>query len=151
MSLGDRPWFAYLAISLGVALVLSPLAGKTDSFPLSNYPMFAEQRSSVAKLEQAVGIRADGSEVTLGPKYLGTKEVLQAKAHLERAIRGGGGPASDLCSVIAARAAEANDLGVTRVELRTVTHDAVAYFANPQQKPIAEQVHASCQVVPKRS
>jgi hypothetical protein len=135
-------------IAAATGLVLSPLASDRDGFPLSRYPMFAEKRGAITVLEEVVGVRGDGSELTLGPKFLGTREVLQARAHLERAVRAGAGPAEALCAEIAERARAEPRLGVDRVEIRTVRHDAFAYFRDPAHEPLARQVRARCLVHP---
>lgn len=147
MKLFERSFFAYVVMAGVTAAVLWPLVTKKDSFPLSNYPMFAEHREPRTTLEQAIAVLEDGSDRTLGPRYLGTDEVLQAKAHLERAVRYGGANAENLCAEIAKRVAADRSLRASKVEVRTVTYDAIAYFAEPGAKPLLSKLHVSCPVL----
>ena len=135
--------FAVLAAV--VLITLSPALSRKpkDDFPLSNYPMFSTNKDPKTVVSQAVALSGEEATV-LGPRYLGTDEVLQARATIARAVRGGGAPA--LCEEVAGRVAKASDLtATTHVEIRTVTHDSLAYFEG-DTKPASVRSHARCSV-----
>jgi hypothetical protein len=143
----DSRIYAYgLAIAFVGAVASPALTSRPrDGYPLSTYPMFAEDRGRTATVEQAVGMKRSGERLLLSPKYFGTDEVLQAKTKLERAIRHG--RASALCKEIAGRVlAEQPD--VAEVVIRTITVDAIDYFTDPDRATKSERVYARCPVVP---
>jgi hypothetical protein len=86
--------------------------------------------------------------VTVAPRFLGTNEVLQARATLREAVQGGRATADRVCRAIAERVArepgEPYD-HVRSIELRTVTVDAVAWLGG-DTRPRATKSHARCRV-----
>jgi hypothetical protein len=146
MSLRDRAALHYGMIGLAAAAVVSPAlsARPKDGYPLSTYPMFAENKSRETKQTQAVAIGPFGERV-LGPSHLGTDEVMQAKATIDRAARAGKQALTALCERVAARAAVDPALaGLARVEVRTVTFDAIDYFRTERPAPTSARVLARC-------
>ena len=110
-----------------------------DSFPLSNYPMFASDRPTTARFDTVVVVGADGSLQRLSPHTIGgTDQVIQAAATVRQAIRAG--EADELCAEVAGRVTAAR-----RVEVVTETYDTVAWF-DGDEIPIARDVHAACAV-----
>ena len=128
--LGSRA-FALVASGALMAAVLSPLARAPadDGFPLSTYPMFAWPRPTALTMSYPLGVTAVGGRRYLSPALIGTGEVLQARAIVERAVARGGPELRALCEAIARRVAArpAYD-GVVAIRLVTGTHDAVEFL-----------------------
>jgi hypothetical protein len=113
-------------VAVASPVVRDPARGDSDGFPLSTYPMFARSRPTVLEMDYALGVRAAGGPRFLPPRLVGSREVLQARAIVARAVREGVQAQSELCADIAARVAGAADLGdVTHVALVRGRHDAV--------------------------
>lgn len=130
-----------VAAVVAAVLVLAPVFRQPprDSFPLSTYPMFANDRGPVAPVNTVLAVDAAGELHTLSPEVIGgSDEVILAAATVSRAIRAGS--ADDLCRTVAERT---DDDGW--VLLRVVTHryDTVSYLSGNRQ-PIDEIVHAEC-------
>jgi hypothetical protein len=119
--------FALLASGALIGATLSPLARAPadDGFPLSTYPMFARARPTLVTMSYPLGVTADGGRRYLSPALIGTGEVLQALAIVERAA---GRPAElpKLCEAIARRVA-VRPAYADVVAIRVVTgwHEAV--------------------------
>lgn len=155
MALADRPLWGW-AVTLGsAALVLSPALSRKpkDSFPLSNYPMFAHGRKdATVTVDHAIALGKDGSEQPVPPRLVGSDEVLQARATIGRAARKGAAEARALCAAIAGRVSAAGALdGAERIEIRTTKLDAVAWFVAlgegaPPPPPLSMKRHATCRV-----
>ena len=148
MRVRSMPRYAGIAVMLAVALlVLSPAlrASPRDGFPLSNYPMFATDVGREARVDTAVGLRADGSVERLSPRLVtGTDEVILAASTVTNAVAAGPATAAGLCAEIAGRVA-AGRADVTQIRLATETFDAVDYF-DGQRTPAAVEVHVTCPV-----
>lgn len=139
----------YLAFVGVGALVLSPVLGPVnkDDFPLSPFAMFADDKDAKTTITQAIGVRADQSELILGPSTLGTDEVLQAKETLARVPRSPRKAQQDFCRDFAAKLAKDRDFAsLKQLEVRTVTYETLAYFADPTAPPIKKTVHVRCEV-----
>lgn len=112
-------------MALAAVIVLSPLLRepRSDTYPLSTYPMFAGDRGAEHVIATAVEVRPDGSIARLSPQLIGgADEVILAAVTVQRAIARG--EAAELCAEIAAR------LGPGRtIEVRRETVDAVAVVA----------------------
>jgi hypothetical protein len=126
-------WVAHVVSAALVACVLLPLTwpAERDSFPLSNYPMFARQRRSpVVKAVYAIAVDESGARHWVSPSMVANLEPLQARAVLDRAARGGKPAVEALCRSIAGRVAAAGGELAGAVELRILrgSHDAIAYF-----------------------
>ena len=148
MRVRSAPRYAGIAVIMAVALlVLSPaLRGSPrDGFPLSNYPMFATDVGREARVDTAVGLRADGSVERLSPRLVtGTDEVILAASTVTNAVAAGPATAAALCAEIAGRVA-ASRADVAQIRLATETYDAVDYF-DGQRTPAGVEVHATCPV-----
>jgi hypothetical protein len=132
---------------VAVALVLSPAlrSSPRDGFPLSNYPMFATDVGSTAVVDTAVGLRVDGSQVTLSPVLVtGTDEVILAASTVSNAVAGGPDRTSRLCAEIAGRVA-GHRPEVVQVRIATERLDAVAWF-DGETTPDDVEVRATCPV-----
>lgn len=126
--------FAWVVSAVALAAVLWPLSwGPTrDSFPLSSYPMFAHgRRSAVLSAVYAVATDAGGERHYLPPDLVANREVLQARAVLDRAARGGKSGAMTLCRELAGRIAAQPGgpfAGAVAVSIMRGRHDAAVYF-----------------------
>jgi hypothetical protein len=124
-------WLGAAVSVAAIAAVASPVLrdparGDSDGFPLSTYPMFARSRPTVLELDYALGIPAAGAPHFLAPRLIGSREVLQARAIVARAMRGGPQAQAELCADIAARVAADEALAdVVHVALVRGRHDAV--------------------------
>ena len=127
-----------LAAVVTIALIgatLSPLVRNPadDGFPLSTYPMFAFERPTKLTMSYALGVTRAGERRYLTPVIIGSGEVLQARAVIERAVAGGPREQTALCHRIAAqiRRFSAFDDVVT-IRIVTGTHDAVEFLVRDQ-------------------
>lgn len=140
---------AIVSVAL-LAIALEPLlrAPEDDGFPLSTFPMFARPRAATVAISYARGVTAGGARRELTPAQLGTGEVMQAFAMLQRAVDGGPAARRALCEAIAARVArDADYRDVQEVRLLGGTHDAVAFVANDMRGEASREVtHARCEV-----
>jgi len=120
-----------------------------DSFPFSDYPMFAKARPNPRiTLTNASGVREDGSRVVLAPEVSsGNAEVLQSMMTIVNAVRGGPARLDAFCDEVAARVAAAGRRyeDVDQVEIATAQWDSVAYFERGPE-PERRRVHGRCEV-----
>jgi hypothetical protein len=140
---GVRRLLAYIAAIGAVVAVVAPAVIGRDSFPLSDYPMFADERGRESAIATAVGVDPGGRRQRLSPELIGgTDEPILASATAERAAASESG-ASALCAAIADRVAGRDDLRA--IEVVTERYDTVDYFRSNRQ-PEATTVHARCRV-----
>ena len=100
-----------------------------DSFPLSTYPMFAWKRPTRMSMSYPVGETASGERRYLVPRIIGSGEVLQARAIVERAVAKGGTELAQLCQRIAATVARAPRFAdVVRIRVMSGTHESIDYL-----------------------
>ncbi|MGN6110368.1 MAG: hypothetical protein ACTHU0_35015 [Kofleriaceae bacterium] len=103
-----------------------------DGFPLSTYPMFAWERPTTLTMSYGLGVTASGTTRYLTPELIGSGEVLQARAIIERAI-GRRSELQALCAQVAARvAAHPRYADVVTIRFVTGTHDAVELLVRGQ-------------------
>lgn len=146
---------AYLVSAAVLLAVLWPLTWRPprDSFPLSSYPMFARnRRSATLSAVYAVADERGGGRTYVPPELIANREVLQARAVLDRAARGGRKGAMTLCREVSRRIAERGTGRLAEaVEVRIIRgrHDAVAYFETGELG--TERVLARCPVERPRS
>lgn len=132
-------WFRLLLVGLAAAVVLSPLTRppRSDTYPLSTYPMFASDRGALHDIATVVEVKADGSTVRLSPELIaGTDEVILAAVTVTRAVAGG--QAEELCAEVASRLGEGR-----RARVQTERHDVVELVAEGAP-PRSIDVHAEC-------
>jgi hypothetical protein len=141
---------AYAVSAAVLAAVLWPLGWGPirDSFPLSSYPMFAHgRRSALLSAVYAVASDRAGERRYVAPELVANREVLQARAVLDRAARGGRRGAMVLCQEVAGRIAQLSAgpfAAAVEVSIVRGRHDAGAYFDTGALGP--EQVLARCPV-----
>lgn len=135
----------HLVTAAVVGALLLPVALDRDDFPLATYPMYARQRAEVVSITTAIGLRADGSDTTLGLDVIGeTDDPLIAVGELRAAIRAG--DAERRCAEIAARV---NDRTVTTVLVVSERHDVVEHVRDGDGFQ-DRTVHAECRVEASR-
>ena len=143
-SVALSPWERWLGGSVVLASALCvcwPAFGplQADSFPLSTYPMFARPRGK-PRMHQLLGLTRDGEVRRLTPEHLGTSEVLQAKALIDRAARSPHGR-REMCRQVATRVlADAHLQDVTQLELRLVRFDPISYFTQRREPTQARRL-----------
>jgi hypothetical protein len=128
-----------------VEAVIGPqlLQPDQDSYPLSTYPMFAEDRGPTSGVTAAVGIGPDDEVVRLSAREVsGTDEVMLAVETVVRAVNQG--RAEELCASVASGLDRPE---VRAVEIRTELVDSVGWLAG-QRTPAEVRVHARCEVGP---
>jgi hypothetical protein len=129
-----------------IGATLSPLARDPvdDGYPLSTYPMFASARPTKLTMSYPLGVTADGGRRWLSPALIGSVEVLQARAIVERAV-GRREELAALCAQIAKRvAAHPGYRDVTAIRFVTGTHDAVDFLVRDRLGP--ERDRGRCEV-----
>lgn len=146
----ESAWVQYALIGGATLLVLSPALARApkDDYPLSTYPMFSENKSRETRQTQALAIGPSG-ETVLGPKALGTDEVMQSRSMLDRAARAGKKRIDEVCTTIAANVAKDPALSAAeRVEIRAVVFDSFEYLAAPgEAAPKSSKRLGTCKVV----
>jgi hypothetical protein len=139
---------AAAVVSIGlVAATLSPLLRKPadDGFPLSTYPMFAWKRPTKLTMSYAIGETAAGERRYLTPRIIGSGEVLQARAIVERAVGKGGAELAALCTKVAKNVALVDAFDdVVRVRFLSGTHDSIEFLVQGKLGP--ERERARCEV-----
>ena len=139
-------WGAVIVSVLAAFLVVQPAFREPprDSYPLSNYPMFAEPLDATNDANTVVGVTAAGMQRSLSPQRIArTDEVIQAAGFVYNELAAGN--AAGLCADVAARIATDGPSDVVTVEVLTERQDAVAYFQGDKESEVT--VHASCEVV----
>jgi hypothetical protein len=106
----ERVYAAVVSLVL-LSAVLYPVLRdpEDDSFPLSTYPMFARNRTRVARVNAALALGQDGTEIAVSPLLIGSPEAMQAIRILNRSLKAGDSSAEALCRAIAARVATSAD------------------------------------------
>ncbi len=94
-----------------LVIVLSPIIQNwredpVDGFPLSYFPMFTTVREGRTRLTHPIGIRADGSEVSLHYKVVGSGGMNQVRRQIRSRVKRG--EAEELCREIAERVARSD-------------------------------------------
>ena len=123
---------AIISIAL-IAVTLSPLlrAPTDDSYPLSTYPMVAWKRPTKLSMSYPIGETATGERRYLAPYIIGTGEVLQARAIVERAVNKGGTELKDFCARVANRVATAAQFAdVVRIRVMSGTHESIDFLVH---------------------
>jgi hypothetical protein len=123
---------AIISIAM-IVVTLSPLlrAPIDDGFPLSTYPMFAWKRPTKLSMSYPIGETATGERRYLLPRLIGSGEVLQARAIVERAVAKGGRELDKLCEAVAGRVARASRFAdVVRIRVMSGTHESIDYLVD---------------------
>lgn len=109
-----------LLTALFVVILAVPLFGMDDSVPLSSYPMYARPRADTLTFVTAVGIDADGADLSLTTGEIAdTRDPLVAETWLRNEVSSG--RSGQACREIASRVGERADV----VEIRREQHRVV--------------------------
>ena len=142
----NRVAAAVVTIAL-IGATLSPLLRRPidDGFPLSTYPMFAWKRPTKMSMSYPIGETATGQRRYLVPRVIGSGEVLQARAIVERAVGKGGKDLAAFCEKVAANVARFDIFDdVVRIRVMSGTHDSVEFLIDNKLGP--EYERAKCEV-----
>ncbi len=141
-----RVYAAIVSVVFVIAVML-PVLGDTrsDSFPLSTYPMFSGLRDSIASIDHVVGFAGDGSRTVMPPESVANDEVLQALAIIRGAVRQGPEATERLCQQAALWVYESRWENIETVEVLTDRFDSLAYF-DGDKGPMSSVLHARCVV-----
>ncbi len=115
--------YGLAAVSVALTLAVPLLPHARDSFPLSTYPMFSRPRGELT----IASLRArgpGGGRLPVEPRDIGSAEVLQAKAIVDAAVRGGDRTRQELCRRVAQRLAK-REAGPRLTELELVRRRVV--------------------------
>lgn len=129
-----------------VALMLWPVFKDPprDSFPHSDFPMFAHYRPTEIQLTHTLGVDVSDSRTPLSPHIAaGNGEVLQAMGIIAAAVHEG--RADALCKEIGGRLQNRSPGEYQTIEVVTSHFDTLRYF-DGDKEPIARQVHARCEI-----
>jgi len=142
-----RVFASLFSIGLAAAM-LSPAFEDPpqDSFPLSDYPMFSQERASPElTLEQALAVMPDGERRPLPPSISADSvEVLQSMVTIHREIHAGSERAAAFCAAVAGRALRDPEFAsATAVEIASSRFDTVAYFEG-HSRPLDRVVLVRC-------
>lgn len=139
-----RIW-AYGFSAAVVIAVLLPVFGdpRSDSFPLSTYPMFSGRQSPNVTIAHVIGFTSDGERVILPPDAVGNDEIVQAFETSRRAAAAGTDASLALCEDAAEWASEHRQSAVA-FALITDSFDAIQYF-DGDTEPRDTIVHAACE------
>ena len=142
-----RRVYASIVSVVFVIAVLLPVLGdsRSDSFPLSTYPMFSGLKDSTASIDHVVGVAGDGSRTVLPPESVANDEVLQARAIIRQAVRQGPDATEKLCRQAALWVYESRWEKIETVEVTTDRFDSLAYF-DGDKSPTSSVLHARCVV-----
>jgi hypothetical protein len=114
-----------------------------DSFPLSPYPMFARKKTSPnLTMEYARALDAQGKRSFVAPKYIGSREVLQARALIHGALVRGGRDALLFCEQVLERV-RVDRSEIVELQFVRGTHDSVAYLQGDKSKSV-EKALVTC-------
>ncbi|MDX2034990.1 MAG: hypothetical protein SF339_30220 [Blastocatellia bacterium] len=117
-----------------------------DSFPLSYFPMFSDKRGETYEVTHLVGVAGNGERRKIRHTYAGTGGFNQVRRQIRKTVRRG--RAAELCRSVADRVARVRRGELAEVaEVRVVTgeYGLNSFFAG-NQKPVAEEIHAVCNV-----
>jgi len=130
-----------------LVVTLSPLVRNPndDGYPLSTYPMFAWKRPTKLTMSYAIGETTTGERRYLTPRVVGSGEVLQARAIVERAVAKGGTELTAFCTRVAANVARIDRFAdVTRIRVMSGTHESIDFLMH--DKLGVEYERTKCEV-----
>ena len=138
---------AYLVsgVFLGLAAYPLALAPRDDGFPLSTYPMFANDKGREAAVTSAIAV-GDDFEAPVPPSFVANAEAMQALVTLKKTVRAGRKASRRLCERIAGRVTGVSEFAAAdHVALVTRRFDSIEYLAGAA-RPIAEREHVRCPI-----
>lgn len=116
-----------------------------DSFPLSYYRMFSEDRADRQRLTYLAGLDPRGNRYLIPYRFAGTGGMNQVRRQINRRVNDG--EAADLCRSVASRLGRSSSRppGVSTVEVITGTFLLSSYVTG-SITPLEENVRARCAV-----
>ena len=146
----SKAFAAGFAVLLLLA-VLSPIvenrrARPHDDFPLSYFPMFADERSDAQSLHYVVGLDAAGNRLRVAHNYIAPGGMNQVRRQMNKLV--GQGKAREICAAASAEIARRRPRAlreVTTLQVVTGTFGMSEYFSG-NRAPISERVTATCRV-----
>jgi hypothetical protein len=143
-------WLAGAFSLAMLAIVASPVvenwkAEPRDSFPLSYYRMFSEDRADRQRLTYLVALDDRGRRYLIPYQFAGAGGMNQVRRQINRRV--GQGEAAELCRSVAARLRRSarRPAGADHVEVITGTFRMSTYFSG-NRAPLEEDVRARCRV-----
>lgn len=139
--------YAFLALVAILIATLYPLKfeGREDSFPLSNYPMFARARKQpVTRMFYFVATTPDQQRKYVAPEFVGNVEVLQARSLIAGAVSRGGAASQKLCGEVAGRLTHEPGYAGAVLTIVDGTHNAIEFLT--EDKLGSERVLTRCTV-----
>jgi hypothetical protein len=121
----------------GLRMLADPGAG--DGFPLSTFPMFAEDHGRTLELPTVVAVTDEGVERLSPHAIAGTDQVVQAWETVRTTLAAGPDAVQQLCEEVAGRTDVPGRLAVV-VE----RYDTVAWAADPTAEPLDRRTLARC-------
>jgi hypothetical protein len=148
-----RVWASAVIVVTCLA-ALSPIepslrGRKGDSFPLSWYPMFANERPKYEKPTYVFGTTSNGDRVKVDVSYWTAGGFNQGRNELTTTVKGGPARIDAMCERIAKKVVERNRKPlrkVTELSVATGTYDRKAFFEG-DRKPMRERIITTCAVV----
>jgi hypothetical protein len=148
---GASKWFAVGLSAVMLVAVMLPVrenwqTNPKDDFPLSYFPMFSEARGETYKVTHLVGLDAEANRTMIRHNFAGTGGLNQVRRQIRKTAREGG--SAGLCQSVAARVAKSKQsalAAVSQIQVVTGEYRLNEYFAG-NRNPVAEVVHATCEV-----
>lgn len=138
--------YAFGALVLGAVLSPALRTFTDDSYPLSTYPMFARERSSVC-LTRVLAVDAREQSRAVPPVLIASGEITQAQTAVRVAMREDPHRRREFCAQIASRVAgNASFSEATRLEIVSECYRPVAYFLEGPE-PQSRRLRTDCEVV----
>lgn len=150
-----RRWLASAFSILMVSAVLSPAQvsfsdDRSDSFPLSWYPMFRGVRPAVEKPVYVIGLTDDGTRHKVNYRHWAVGGFNQSRRQLGRVVKQGPERLERACADIASRISERHRGWRTRVDTVRVVqgrYSRTNYFVRGLRAPMDERVLVECPVL----
>jgi hypothetical protein len=148
--LAEKTWAYAFGLGICVAVAAPVLReARSDSYPLSTYPMFAYQRQKT-RLCHVDGLDRAGHRTRIPPRFIANDEAMQAMRTVRLAVTAGSERTALLCERVANRLAQdAAFAGIVRVRVIEGQFDSLSYFLG-RSEPEELVVHQEC-VVPGRA
>jgi hypothetical protein len=144
-------WSALLLLA-----ILSPFGEyfkkrRADSFPLSFYPMFANQRPEIESITYMIGLDAKGERHRIPYRYYFSGGLNQAREQLRNVVKLGEKRQRDVCLRVAKKIrAERKSNGplakVETIQIMSGEYRLDKYFGERDFQPQREDVRMECRV-----
>jgi hypothetical protein len=144
-------WVATAFSLVVIGAVLSPIAENwradpRDDFPLSYYPMFTLKRAETSSVTFVAGFDRRGNRSSIPHWVVGPGGMNQVRRQISRTVEAE--DAGKLCRTVGSRVARRRDepyTGIVTLQVVTDWYRLDGYLVG-DKTPVAEQVHATCDV-----